>query len=44
MQAQHQTAALSANGRMVIQAPDSLVHLPTIHTLICIDRHEPSPS
>ena len=39
IQAQHQTAALSADGRMIIQTADYPVHPTTIHTLIFVDRH-----
>ena len=43
VQAQHQAAALGAQGRVVIQARDPLVAPPAIHTLVFINRHNYIP-
>jgi hypothetical protein len=43
VQAEHQAAALGAQGRVVIQSGHPLVPAPTIDTLIFIKRHNQSP-
>jgi hypothetical protein len=38
VQAQHQAAALGAQGRVIIKSCHPLVPAPTIHTLVFVDR------
>jgi hypothetical protein len=39
IQAQHQAAALGAQGRVIIKSGHPLVLACTIHTLVFVDRH-----
>jgi hypothetical protein len=39
VKAQHQAAALGAQGRVIIKSGHPLVPAPAIHTLVFIDRH-----
>jgi len=39
VQAEHQAAALGAQGRVIIKSGYSLVPAPTIDTLVIVDRH-----